>query len=295
MSRWDPAFDIDEVEAIDAHVHIDVDDSGHHALPDAITEASHAYFGSGIGSPSLDEVAEHYRERSLIAVVFTMNAETALGHRAISNDEIVDGAVRNADVLVPFASVDPLRQHDAIEQARRLAGERGVRGFKFHPSLQGFDPSDPGHRPLWAALEEIGLPVVFHTGQTGVGAGRRGAFGIRLRYSDPMLLDDVAADFPGIDVVLAHPSVPWQDEAISIATHKTNVWIDLSGWSPKYFPDALVRALNGPLRDRVLFGSDYPMISPDRWLRDFAALPVRDEVRPGILKDNAARLLGLSS
>jgi predicted TIM-barrel fold metal-dependent hydrolase len=109
-----------------------------------------------------------------------------------------------------------------------------------------------------------------------------------------MLLDDVAADFPSLTIVLAHPSVPWQDAAISMATHKANVYIDLSGWSPKYFPPQLVRAANGPLKRKVLFGSDYPVITPDRWLADFDALDVKPEVRPLILKDNAVRALRLA-
>jgi predicted TIM-barrel fold metal-dependent hydrolase len=93
---------------------------------------------------------------------------------------------------------------------------------------------------------------------------------------------------------MAHPSVPWQDEAISIATHKANVYIDLSGWSPKYFPPQLVRAAGGLLKHKVLFGSDFPLITPDRWLRDFDALDLKPEVRPLVLKDNAARVLGLA-
>ena len=127
-----------------------------------------------------------------------------------------------------------------------------------------------------------------------LGAGLPGGRGIKLRHSAPMLLDDVAADFPGLTVVMAHPSVPWQDEAISIATHKANVYIDLSGWSPKYFPPQLVRAARGLLKHKVLFGSDFPLITPDRWLRDFDALDLPPEVRPLVLKDNAVRMLGLA-
>jgi hypothetical protein len=78
-----------------------------------------------------------------------------------------------------------------------------------------------------------------------------------------------------------------------VALHKPNVYIDLSGWSPKYFPEILVRHANTLLREKVLFGSDYPMLTPDRWLDDFAELPIKDEVRPLILKENAIRLLGL--
>ncbi len=108
-----------------------------------------------------------------------------------------------------------------------------------------------------------------------------------------MLLDDVAADFPDLTIILAHPSFPWQDEALSVATHKANVFIDLSGWSPKYFPPLLVQYANTVLKDKVLFGSDYPLITPERWMADFAELPIRDEVRPLILKENAIRVLGL--
>jgi predicted TIM-barrel fold metal-dependent hydrolase len=154
-------------------------------------------------------------------------------------------------------------------------------------------PNDSKYYPLYSAATELGLPVVFHTGQTGIGAGLPGGRGIRLRCSDPMLIDDVAADHPGLTIVLAHPSVPWQDSAISIATHKANVYIDLSGWSPKYFPPQLVKAAGGLLRRKVLFGSDFPVITPDRWLADFAALEIKDEARQLILKENAIQMLGL--
>ena len=157
-------------------------------------------------------------------------------------------------MLIPFGSVDPHAGRAAVARIRSLVERHGARGFKFHPSLQAFEPNDPRYYPLYEAMSELGVPALFHTGQTGIGAGLPGGRGIKLRYSDPMLLDDVAADFPQLTIIMAHPSVPWQDEAISIATHKSNVYIDLSGWSPKYFPPQLVRAANthaaaqGPVR-----------------------------------------------
>jgi predicted TIM-barrel fold metal-dependent hydrolase len=121
----------------------------------------------------------------------------------------------------------------------------------------------------------------------------RGGMGMRLKYSNPIHLDDVAVDFPDMPIILAHPSFPWQEEALSVATHKPNVYIDLSGWSPKYFPAILVRYANTLLKHKMLFGSDWPAITPERWLADFATIEIRDEVRPLILKDNARRLLKL--
>jgi predicted TIM-barrel fold metal-dependent hydrolase len=226
-------------------------------------------------------------------VVFTVDATAGTGHPALSSEEIADLAAEHDDVLIPFGSVDPHAGVMAVRQAHRLVTGHGVRGFKFHPSLQAFEPNDRRYYPLYEELQELGVPALFHTGQTGIGAGLPGGRGIKLRYSAPMLLDDVAADFPQLTIVLAHPSVPWQDEAISIATHKANVYIDLSGWSPKYFPPQLVRAANTMLRRKVLFGSDFPLLTPDRWMEDFAKLDIKPDVRPLILKDNAARMLGL--
>jgi predicted TIM-barrel fold metal-dependent hydrolase len=201
-------------------------------------------------------------------------------------------AAANADVLIPFASVDPHRPN-AADEVERLVRDHGVKGFKFHPNIQGFFPNDRAFYPVYEAIEAAGVPALFHTGHSGIGTGLPGGGGIRLKYSNPMCVDDVAVDFPRMQIVLAHPSFPWQDEAISVALHKQQVYIDLSGWSPKYFPPQLVRYANTQLRDRVLFGSDYPMITPDRWLADFERADFRDEVRPLILKENAIRLLGL--
>jgi predicted TIM-barrel fold metal-dependent hydrolase len=283
---------LENIRAIDTHVHIQVDDSGHYGASDEQREAMSRYFGSGEPARSVDETAAYYRERAMMAVVFTVDASTNSGHAPNSIDDIVAGAARNPDTLIAYGSVDPLQGAAALDELRRQMA-LGVRGFKFHPTVQGFDPSDPTHDPIFAAIEEAGLPIVVHTGQTGVGAGMPGGLGLRLGLSNPMLLDEVAARHPQLQIVMAHPSVPWQDEAISIATHKANVWIDLSGWSPKYFSPALVRATRTYLKHKMLFGSDFPALTPDRWLRDFAGLELPDEVVQLVLKDNAVRLLGL--
>ena len=290
VSRIDP----DAIVALDTHVHIEADAHGRLSLDQRLMDASAAYFHAGMDrTPTLEQVATYYRERHMAAVVFTVDAGTARNHPPLSSAEIAEGAAAHADVLIPFGSVDPLRGADAIDQARRLVGDHGVRGFKFHPSLQAFSPNDQRHYPLWQTLADLGVPALFHTGQTGIGAGLPGGYGIKLRYSDPMLLDDVAADFPDLTLILAHPSVPWVDSSLSIATHKANVYLDLSGWSPKYFPPQLVRQAGTVLRHKVLFGSDFPVLTPDRWLADFAGLDVKEEARPLILKENALRLLGL--
>ena len=169
------------------------------------------------------------------------------------------------------------------------------RGFKFHPSLQAFYPNDRSAYDLYEVIAEAGLPAIFHTGHSGIGTGMRGGGGVHLKYSNPMYLDDVAVDFPDMPIIMAHPSFPWQDEAISVCMHKPQVYIDLSGWSPKYFPPQLIQYTNTLLKHKVLFGSDYPLITPDRWLADFEQINIKPEVRPLILKENAIKLLRLDA
>lgn len=254
-------------------------------------EAMGRYFRYQPQHQTVPEMAEMYRKLKMAFVVFTVDSPRE--PRKISNEEIAELAHKNSDVAIPFASISPHRGAEGVAAARRLIRDYKVRGFKFHPSVQEFFPNDRLAYPLYEAIAEAKLPALFHTGQTGVGAKTRGGGGIRLKYSNPLYLDDVAADFPDMPIILAHPSFPWQEEALSVATHKPQVYIDLSGWSPKYFPPILVQYANTLLKDRILFGSDYPVIAPEKWVEEFEKLPIKPEVRALIMKENAARLLQL--
>ncbi len=286
-------LDLDRLVAIDVHVHVEADGHGHYALDDELRAAASKYFKGDPYHPTVPQIAADYRKLGMAAVIFTVDAEAATGQQLLSNEEIAEAAAEHPDILIPFGSIDPARGAAGVRAARRLVEQHGVRGFKFHPSLQAFEPNDRKHYPLYEELQTLGVPALFHTGQTGVGAGTRGGGGVRLKYSNPLHVDDVAVDFPDMKIILAHPSFPWQDEALSVATHKPQVYIDLSGWSPKYFPPQLVQYANSLLKDKVLFGSDFPVISPERWMKDFAAIGIKDEVRPKIMKENAAALFGL--
>jgi len=284
---------LQDAVAIDVHVHVERSEAGGDSLPDELRDAAVRHFRGQSARPTAADLARFYRERKMMAVVFTVDSESFTGQPRISNEEIAEAARENADVLIPFASIDPHKGRRGVDEARRLIAEHGVRGFKFHPNVQAFFPNDRMAYPFYELIEEAGLPVLFHTGHSGIGSGLRGGGGIRLKYSNPMHVDDVAVDFPDLTIVLAHPSFPWQDEALSVALHKPEVYIDLSGWSPKYFPPQLVQYANTLLRERVLFGTDYPFITPERWLEDFDTLEIKPDVRPLILKQNAMRLLGL--
>src|SRR5262245_19642930 len=227
------SIDLDKIVAIDVHTHVELGRHGEDGLEPEWREAAATYFGEA-GTPTAEDLAAYYRERKMVAVVFSVDAETVTGRRAAPNEEIAEVAAANPDVLIPFASVDPGKGRVAVHEARRLIRDHGVRGFKFHPNVQAFFPNDRSVYPLYEVIAEAGLPALFHTGHSGIGSGLPGGGGIRLKYSNPMHVDDVAVDFPELPIVLAHPSFPWQDEAISVALHKQQVYLDLSGWSPKY-------------------------------------------------------------
>jgi uncharacterized protein len=287
------AFKIDELIAIDVHTHAEV---SCHQPPDEVWQeferAASAYFKAG-KRPTIDETVAHYRERNIGLVMFTVDSEFQIGARRIPNEEVADAARRNSDMMLAFASIDPHKGKMGVREARALLEGGAIRGFKFHPTAQGFFPNDRIAYPLYELIAEHRLPAIFHSGHSGIGTGMPGGGGLRLKYSNPIYLDDVAADFPDMNVIIAHPSWPWQDEALSVCLHKPNVYIDLSGWSPKYFPPSLVQYANGQLKHKMLFGSDFPLITPDRWLKDFKEAGFKPEVQPLILKDNAVRALRL--
>lgn len=288
-------INLDTVDAIDFHTHAEEPcgmhpDDGYDDLQAQMKE----YFKSPFEHPpTIPETAAYYREKNIAAVIFPVDGERETGFRRYENREMADLASEHSDILIPFASIDPHKGKMGAREARQLIEEYGVKGFKFHPTYQGFYPNDRLAYEMYEVIADAGLPALFHTGQTGVGSGLPGGMGMRLKYSNPLFLDDVAVEFPGLKIIAAHPSFPWQEEALAVATHKPNVWIDLSGWSPKYFPPVLIKYMNSLLQDKMLFGSDWPAILPDRWLNDFEKIDVKPHVRQKILKDNARKLLGM--
>lgn len=285
-------MDLDRLVAIDVHTHVQASVTGR-AVDAASPEAAVAQVFGSDRVLTVPELAAYYRERHMACVAFVV--DTVRWGSAATNEEVLELAAAEADTLVPFVSVDPHRGAEGVRRLRRLV-DAGARGVKFHPSLQGFFPDDRSLAyPFYEVVAEHGLPAIFHTGQTAVGSGQRAGGGILLKYSDPLRLDEVAVDFPDMTVVMAHPAVPFTDVALSIVGHKPNVFMDLSGWGPRYLPPNLVRQAGSLLRHKLLFGTDFPALTPERWIGDFDTLGVKAEARPLILKENAARVLGLAS
>jgi predicted TIM-barrel fold metal-dependent hydrolase len=275
------------MRAIDFHVHLPTPDWLDGSM-DGYVEAAEAYFRSTVERQSLGELADKYRALDVLAVLLAWDAETATGRPRVPNETIAAACREYPDAFTGLGSVDP-HKPSAVDEVARIA-ELGLRGVKFHPSLQAFAPDDPTYWPVFAACERHGLLALFHTGTSGIGARQPGGQGIRIDYAHPLKLDAVAAAHPELTVVAAHFGWPWQMDLIAVALHKTNVYIDISGWSPKRIPPEVVRELKGRLSGQFLWGSDFPFIAPERCLAELDELGLAS---PALLRDNAARVLRL--
>ena len=279
------------MRAIDFHVHLPTPDWLDGSMAGYV-EAAEAYFRSPVRRQSLPELAEMYRELDTMAVLLAWDAETATGRPRVPNETVAAACRDHRDVFTGLGSVDPHKGEAAVAEVARIA-ELGLRGVKFHPSLQAFAPDDESCWPVFAACEEHGLLALFHTGTSGIGARQPGGQGIRLDYARPIRLDAVAAAHPGLTVVAAHFGWPWHMELVAMALHKTNVYIDISGWAPRRIPPELIGELRGRLAGQFVWGSDFPFLAPQRCLDELAGLGLPDEVLAKVLRENAARILRL--
>lgn len=277
--------------AIDLHVHPSTREWVDGAMGE-FRPACEDYFHTHLPEHTVDEMAEVFRAADVLGVLLAWDAETHTGNPPVSNDFVASCVAAHPDAFLGFASVDP-HKTDATVELERAVRFLGLRGLKMHPGAQGFAPDDRAVYPIWETAESLGIPVLIHTGTTGLGAGMRGGGGVALDLSNPMRIDRMAIDFPDLQIVMAHPAWPWQDEQLAVLAHKPNTWIDLSGWSPKRFAPELVREIRGRLQDRVLFGTDYPFLTHEQWLGAWATLELPDAVTEKVLLANATRLLGL--
>jgi uncharacterized protein len=278
------------LRAVDFHVHLPTPDWLDGSMAGYV-EAAEAYFRSVVQRQSLDELADRYRQLEVEAVLLAWDAETATGRPRVPNETVAAACRAHPDTFTGLGSVDPHKGQAAVAEVANIAA-LGLRGVKFHPSLQAFAPDDPAYQPVFAACEQHGLLALFHTGTSGIGARQPGGQGIRLDYAHPLKLDAVAAAHPGLTVVAAHFGWPWHMDLIAIALHKTNVYIDISGWSPRRIPAEVVRELRGRLSGQFIWGSDFPFITPERCLAELDDLGLPDDVLEKVLRDNALRILG---
>lgn len=257
-------------------------------------EALARYWGKPWEPRAEADVVAEMRERDIEAVLVAFDIESVTGTPPCSNAYVADLRDRHPDAFIQaWGAVDPLKGERAIADAEAAVKENGVLGFHFHPIMGHFSVDDPALRPLWETISGLGVPVMIDVGTTGMGAGMPGGMGARIRHAHPAAVDELAATFPDMTIIAAHPGWPWIDEMTAVALHKGNVYWELSGWAPKYFPPSLRTDIRGRLRHKIMFGSDHPSMPYERIFREWGDLGYTDEVMEAVFHGNAERVLGL--
>ncbi len=257
-------------------------------------EALGKYWNKPWVGRSEEEVVADIRAAGLQAVLVAFDIEHLTGARPCGNIQVAQMRDRHPEVFVGvWGAVDPLKGDAAIEEAERAAKESEVLGFHFHPIMGHFRVDDVAWRPLFECIQDLGLPVMIDVGTTGMGAGLPGGLGAKISNAHPMAIDSLAADLPDLTIIASHPGYPWIDEMTAVALHKANVFWELSGWAPKYFPPSLRVDIRARLQDKIMFGTDHPSIPFDRLLREWDELGYPDEVLNKVFHGNAERLLGI--
>lgn len=257
-------------------------------------EALGAYWKRAWTPKTEEEVVKDFADAGVEAVLVAFDIETAVGTPPCTNEYVATLRDKHPDQIIQaWAAVDPYKGEVAIQQATKAIRELRMLGFHFHPIMGRFAVDDRRFYPLWETIDALGVPVMIDVGTTGMGAGLPGGLGARIRHAHPMALDELAADFPHLTIVGAHPGWPWVDEMTAIVLHKGNVFWELSGWAPKYFPESLRRDMRGRLQDKIMFGSDYPSIPHARLLSEWNELGLPENVMHKVFHQNAERVLGL--
>ncbi len=252
-----------------------------------------AFMEQQLGRPFAEFARDHATTDSYLAVLDEAGvdygvvlAEVAPITSPVGSNETVARLCQGSPRLIPFASVNPYLVPNAAGELERLVAQLGFRGLKLYPTYQYFYPNDAMLYPLYGKAQDLGIPVMWHTGSSVFAASR-------LKYGDPLYLDDVAVDFPELTVILTHSGRPfWYDRAFALARFHANVYMEIAGLPPQrllvYFPD-LAR-----VADKVLFGSDWPSVpSLKQNVEAIRRLPLSDQTKDLILGGNAARLLKL--
>ncbi|MGA7853036.1 MAG: amidohydrolase family protein [Candidatus Acidiferrales bacterium] len=243
---------------------------------------------------SEDEVVSEFSQAGIEAILVALDLETTVGTPACSNDFVSAMQKRHPDrIIQSWASVDPFKGDAAISEATRAIRELGMLGFHFHPIIGHYAVNERALYPLFEVINSLQVPVMIDVGTTGMGAGMPGGMGAKLRHAHPSAIDDLASDFPNMIIIAAHPGWPWVEEMTAVALHKGNVFWELSGWAPKYFPAQLKVDIRSRLKDKILFGSDYPSLPFERVLREWDELGYSDETKEHVFHLNAERVLGL--
>jgi len=257
-------------------------------------DALAGYWGRSWAGRAEDEVVADVASAGVEAVLVAFDIESLTGAPPCTSAYVAGMRDRHPQTFIQaWGAVDPLKGEQAVAEAVTAVEVHHVLGFHFHPIIGHFSVDDPDLRPLFEAIDGMGVPVMIDVGTTGMGAGLPGGLGARLSHAHPMAIDNLAAQFPGLTIIASHPGWPWVEDMTAVALHKANVYWELSGWAPKYFPPGVRKDIRGRLREKVMFGSDHPSMTYERVLKEWDELGYDEAVMSLVFHENAERVLGL--
>jgi predicted TIM-barrel fold metal-dependent hydrolase len=242
---------------------------------------------------SEDEVLKEFTEAGVEACLVALDLETTIKTPPVTNEYVHAMWQRHPKRIIQcWGALEPSKKN-VLEETKKAVKQLGFIGFHFHPIMQHFAVNDRRYYPMFELIDELKAAVMVDVGTTGMGAGMPGGMGAKIRHAHPGAIDELAADFPNLKIVMAHPGWPWVEETTAVALHKGNVYWEMSGWAPKYFPGNLKVDMRGRLQDKIMFGSDYPSMPYARILKEWQELGYSEAVMEKIFHQNAERILGL--
>ena len=251
------------------------------------------YWGRDWQAKTEEEVVAEFKEFQVDALLVALDLSTTIQTPPCDNDYVAGMRDRHDCSIQAWGALEPTRGRVAIDEARHAVNELNMIGFHFHPIMQHIQVTDQDFYPLWEEISSMGVPVMIDVGMTGMGAGMPGGLGVTTRNAHPAYVDELAADFPKLTIIMAHPGSPWIDETTAVALHKGNVFWEMSGWAPKYLPDSLKKDIRSRLSDKVMFGSDYPSIAYERLFREWDEVGYTNAMLEKFFHRNAETVVGL--
>jgi len=288
MTAWRPA------RIFDMHSHWGTRRGYPFQTPEELAQQERV-FRSTPSYVSEADMAEHFRATGVRAILdLGVRAPAPIDEVRALHDYAFDTQKQHADVIAGhWLHIDPRLGRLAVNELARCLGRRqGLVGLAVSGAGFNVAASDPGYAPLYELCLEARAPVLIMVGTTGLGAGRPGGAGVKLAFSHPRHVDEVAATYPELTIVASRPAWPWQADMIAILLHKANVWYEVHGWSPRYFTADLKSEIARRLHDRVMFGADYPMFRYERLIADWQSEGYGEAVLENIFHRNAERLFG---
>ncbi len=252
------------------------------SMPEAMREGYVRIFGSNLPTMA-DTMADMDAAGVMKSVILAVDAETNWGYR-VSNELVAEAVRANPDRLIGFASVDPHKGDESLKELRRAVEQDGMKGLKLLPHLAGCPVNDRVMYPLYEEAGALGIPVLFHM-------GTQFHTGTKLKFCRPIDVDDVAVDFPDVKFIIAHFGWPWYEEALAVAHRNLNVYFNIAGWAPKRIPEFVFSYIKGPVKEKALLGSDYPLVSRQRVMKELSDIDLPDDTRERLYYKNALEVI----